>query len=268
MDLGNLTRQLKQQAFTLGLLPGTTEYTRFIILGRSRVGTNLLRGLLDAHSQVVAYGELFQNFEQINWGGSVPQQGAGILRHFQEQPVRFLEQEIFKRYSIETCAVGFKLFYYHAQNDAWKSIWAHLRGQSDLRVLHTKRANILKTHLSWKLANETGRWVKLDAEIRQEPSISLSYQECVEAFTKTREWENQFDAYFAGQPLLEVVYEDLARDFAGEMKRVWSFLDVPFEAVRPSTHKQAHRPLATTIANYLELKEQFSGTEWEPFFEE
>ena len=49
--------RVRKQALDLGLY-GHTDYARFIVLGRSRVGSNLLRGLLNAHPAIEAYGEI------------------------------------------------------------------------------------------------------------------------------------------------------------------------------------------------------------------
>lgn len=268
MGLENVRRKLKQRALALGVLRGTTKYAQFVILGRSRVGSNLLRGLLDAHSQVVAYGELFQDYDKIGWGTAAPTQDARALSLFQAHPQRFLEEQVFGVYPEGTKAVGFKLFYYHAQEDNRRSLWDYLRRRQHVRILHIKRANILKTYLSWTLADKTGEWVRLGEKEDRRQSVKLSYDDCLKTFRKTREWEEEFTLYFADHPTLDILYEALAADYDAEMKRVQDFLGLQYEVVRPSTRKQSQRPLSVAIANYYELKEQFSGTEWEVFFEE
>jgi hypothetical protein len=51
-------------------------------------------------------------------------------------------------------------------------------------------------------------------------------------------------------------------------KRPPNFLDTDFEAAKPATFKQANQPLLQMISNYSELKERFTGTPWEAFFED
>ena len=62
---------MRLQMRNLGLNLGANEshmgYGRFIILGRSRVGSNFLRSLLNAHSQIEVYGEIFRNREAMDW---------------------------------------------------------------------------------------------------------------------------------------------------------------------------------------------------------
>ena len=71
---------------------------------------------------------------------------------------------------------------------------------------------------------------------------------------------------FTGHALLEVVYEDLTRDYAAMMRRIQSFLGVAYEAVDPGTEKRPTRSLSSQIANYTELKERFQASPWETFF--
>ena len=67
---------------------------------------------------------------------------------------------------------------------------------------------------------------------------------------------------------IEVLYENLSRDYVKEMKRVQKFLDVEHEFLRPLTQKRSNQPLSKEIKNYFELKEQFKETPWSEFFED
>jgi LPS sulfotransferase NodH len=95
---------------------GSKEYTRFIILSRSRTGSNFLRGLLNAHSKVIAYSEMFKNNQVIEWGFPGYNDTKATLALFQKDSVEFLEKKVFTKYPRKTAAVGFKLFYYHAND--------------------------------------------------------------------------------------------------------------------------------------------------------
>lgn len=255
-------------ALESGLMAGQTEYTKFIILGRSRVGSNFLRGLLNSHSQVTVFGELFQNKEEIGWAlpGYYPSRKTRQLFH--EAPVDFLESKVFTAFPEHTGAVGFKIFYYHAQDEKWKPVWDYLREMPDLKVIHMKRHNILKTHLSRQRAVKTDRWVNTNGRREPQRSISLDYEKCLDDFIRTRAWEDAYDAYFAGNDTIEVMYEDLAADYQREIRRIQEFLGVNFEDVQPETYKQSRQPLSEAIANYCELRERFQQTPWSTFFEE
>jgi LPS sulfotransferase NodH len=259
--IGNIAQEL-------GLQAAGTEYTRFIILGRSRVGSNLLRSLLNAHSQIEAYGELFRSRESLDFDHLHSLQAADVLPLFQQQPVEFIQTKIFRSYPARLKAIGFKMFYYHATEGSWEPVWPWLEAQTELRVLHIKRRNILKTHLSREKAQVTNSWVNQTGQAEKPVSIPLDYEALKADFEQTRAYEDEFDGRFAHHPLHELIYEELAADYAGAMGPVQAFLGVEPEPVAPSIYKQSSQPLSEAITNYDELKARFRGTEWELFFED
>ena len=242
--------------------------SRFIILGRSRTGSNLLRGLLNDHSRVTVFEEVFKNENLIHWGLPGYDQSKNILEKFQNDPCSFLEKVIFGDHPVRVSAVGFKLFYYHAQAGKLQPIWTYLQEHQDIKVLHIKRQNILRTHLSKKRAELTDRWINLSGETQEAKPVALDYEECLADFEQTRAWETGFTQFFGRHPQMEVVYERLAVDHRGVMSEVFEFLGVPPEPVAPQTYKQGGQPLSRAISNFGELKERFAGTPWESFFEE
>lgn len=252
----------------LGLLEGQTKYTRFIVLGRSRSGSNFLRGLLNSHTQIVVLGELFQHKSAIEWAYPGYRQSRKDLALFHQEPVKFLESRVFKRFPKRISAVGFKIFYYHAQDEDWKPVWKYLIGEQNIKVIHIKRKNILRSHLSRKLAAMTDVWVNTDGNIQDGRTVSLNYEECIQDFTQTRDWENTYDQQFREHKTVEILYEDLAANYVTETQRIQEFLGVDPEALKPVTFKQSSQTLSRAIANYYELKERFAGSIWESFFEE
>jgi LPS sulfotransferase NodH len=250
---------------TMISINGHHNYARFVILARSRTGSNLLRSLLNEHSQAKVYSELFRSETDIDWGfPDVHSQAALTL--YQKDPVAFLNKRIFGKNPRSIKAVGFKLFYYHAGFDKGKQLWDYLVSEKDIKIIHLKRKNILATHLSRKKADITDAWANITGKPDEEVQFTLDYEECLQDFIRTRSWEQEFDQLFSHHPLLEVVYEELSNSYTGEIKRVQQFLGLPEEQVAPKTHKQGFLPLSEAIYNYQELKDRFSGTPWEEFF--
>jgi hypothetical protein len=65
-DVANTAYAMRHDLYqALGSAYLHRDYTRFIILGRSRSGSNYLRGLLNSHRRIVAFGELFRSDEAI-----------------------------------------------------------------------------------------------------------------------------------------------------------------------------------------------------------
>lgn len=259
---------LRNVALRRGLLGGQSDYHRFLILGRSRVGSNFLRGLLNSHRQVRVFGELFQNPQQIGWALPGYPSTAGVLRTFREAPEQFLSRYVFHPFPEQIGAVGFKIFYYHADSPQWRPLWRYLADQREIRVIHIKRSNILQTHLSRTRALRSKRWVNTDGTREKQSPIHLDYEECLADFVQTRAWERKYDAIFHEHQKIDVGYEELARGYSTQMERIQQFLGVTPQALSPQTFKQSTQPLAEAIANYHELKERFAGSAWESFFTE
>lgn len=254
----------------IGRIDEHSDYVRFIIVGHARTGSNFLRGLLNSHSRIIALGEIFRNFppDSIGWDTPGYPHSRSVLSLFQKDPIKFLEEKVFRNFPKHISAVGFKIFYYHAQNENWKPVWTYLRNQEDLRIIHIKRKNFLKTHFSLIKAFKTNEWGNTSGAQKENVSISLSYEDCLKSFIKMQEWEKKYDIFFENNYKIDVLYENLSNDYENEMKRIQEFLGVDYEVVTPSTYKQSNQPLSKAISNYFELKEKFKGTPWEEFFED
>ena len=264
-----LRTTLKELAYNLGILPSHTDYVRFIILGRSRVGSNFLRSLLNSHEQIRIFGEIFRNADAIDWDMPDYQTTPAQLKLYQSDPVDFFEKQVFHRLPKSISAVGFKIFYYHApENTVFSKIWPHMLAQNSLRVIHLKRRNILQTHLSRKRAVLTDSWVNTDGKKEKSPPIRLDYDELLADFEQTRQWENEFDARFARHPLFNVAYEDLSADPGSVINSLQAFLGVDPQPLSAQTHKQSSMPISAEVTNFLELKARFLGSPWQSFFEE
>jgi LPS sulfotransferase NodH len=253
------------------MAPGHLDYERFIILGQARTGSTFLQSLLNSHSQIVAFGEIFRRFDAIFWDYSsyprnVPRRQ---LCAFRDDPIGFLETHVYAKFPKGISAVGFKLFYAHARHTRQRPLWTYLRDRRDLKIIHIKRRNVLRTHLSLETAKMVGRWRDLSVEpAGDDISILLDYDECLRKFAETREQERAHDILFANHAKMDLFYEELSRDYTSEMRRVQQFLGVECQVVAPTTHKQARRPLSVAISNYDELAARFKDTPWEAFFDD
>jgi len=263
-----MTKLLRDLALDLGLKRTHSDYTRFIILGRSRTGSNFLRSMLGSHPGVVVYGEILKSDQAVEWGTDGQETGGRTLKMLCEDAPRFLDEIVFRKYPLEIGAVGFKLFYYHAQDNLARPAWDYLKAHTEIHVLHIKRRNMLRTHLSRKRAELTDSWTNVDGSREKEPTVTLAYADCLADFERTSVWEGDFDAFFAAHPKLEVIYEDLDAAPSEQLDRIQEFLSLRKRPLHPGTHKQSSLPLSQAIANYAELKEQFHGTPWESFFDE
>jgi len=262
--ISGLSIPMRKRLMDAGLF-GHLRYTPFIVLGRSRVGSNLLRSLLNAHPEIMAFGEVFRDTTNPDWDHVGYFQAASSRALLQRDPVRFLQIRLLGRYPRAVRAVGFKIFYYHAGGGR-SGIWDWLRHQPAIKVIHLKRENLLQTHVSRKRAALTGQWVSTSGRPDETVSMHVDFDEALADFEQTRAWEEEFDRFFIGHDVLQVTYESLSTDIRSMTRRLEDFLQVSPQPLVPSTSRQAPYPLSAAVSNYVELKERFSGTPWERFF--
>ena len=230
---------------------GNNQYRRYIVLSRSRTGSNLLISLLNSHPHIHTEGEIFSKLSGRNYK-------EVLAMAFSKQP-----------YYVK--AKGFKIFYYHPQDDSC-GIWDELQSLDDLYVIHLKRRNILRTLLSRKIAGIQDVWsVRSDRHLnscREQISVSFTVDELNAGFKRTREWEKVGDNTFRNHPLLSVDYEELVNDRMTAFRKVTEFLGVQYTQPKTELKKQNNRSMREMITNYDELKSAFAETEWGPFFED
>lgn len=261
--------RLVRTALNIRSLTGSSHYRRFVIVGTARTGSTLLTNLLNAHSQVLVFGELFRSPEAIGW--DVPPfltyKSAKLLALYKVDPQKFLHTGVFRRWPQSYAAVGFKLFYYHARNAPYSAIWEYLDQNTDIYILHIKRRNILEQYLSLKLAHVTEVWSSTEPAKREPKPICLEVEDCRKHFQWVRSLENECETFFARHKVKNIYYEDLALDSGSEMVCVQKFLGLNDEKLNTRMVRQRTLPLSRAIANYAELKHAFAQTEWSGFFD-
>ena len=241
----------------IGQLFKNRKYTRFIVLTKPRTGSNLLVNSLQTHPGMVVFGELFR-------GGADEETKQTILASADD----YFRDRVFKRYGKTIQAVGFKIFYHHPVYDHGGKVWKYLLNCEGLRVIHLRRANLLRALVSMKIAEKTDVWKIFEEQ--DEPvdkRIELGLQECLDSFRQTRQWETDANNKFSGNSLLELTYEELTSDFQRQMQCVQEFLGVEPIDMHPLSVRQNPEKLCDLIVNYDDLKHHFAGSEWETFFE-
>jgi LPS sulfotransferase NodH len=247
---------------------GGRRYRRFVIVGIARTGSTLLLNLLNAHSQAVAFGEIFRGDGAIGWDTAPFQtrQSRRLLRLNEMRPLDFLETEVFHRWPPQIAAVGFKLFYYHARTGPQAAVWDFLKDDPEIAVIHIRRLNILEQYLSLKLAHATNVWSSSQKVSDTAAPLHLEPEACLRHFEEVRRCEAECDAFFAGRQIQTVTYEELAVRRSEVMQRVSAQLGLAPEPAEPQIVRQRTQPLSTAIANYEELRDYFAGLVWEDFF--
>jgi LPS sulfotransferase NodH len=228
---------------------GHLNFRRFIVLTRSRTGSNMLISFLNSHPHIYAEGEIFNRLHGRNH--------LDILsRAYGEQAPHIK-------------AKGFKIFYYHPLDDPTSQVWDSLMNLDPLWVIHLKRRNILRTLVSRKIAGLRDVWTARSDEGRNldsKKAVTFTVQDLDEGFKQTREWEIEGEKKFEKDRLISVYYEDLISNPESTFKQITDFLGVEYVTPKTILRKQNPESLKKLITNYNELKNAFSETEWQPFF--
>jgi len=154
----------------------------------------------------------------------------------------------------------FKAMYNHIANPI---TLGYLRERSDIRILHLRRHNLLKMHVSRKLMSFGRRVQSLQpvaaAQVRIDPA---------EALATMRNARHQFQHYeqvFAAHSRLQLVYEDLIAEQTLEPNisaAICDFLGVHRAVLTSGLVKMNPDPLSTIVTNYDELARVISATEF------
>ncbi|QDU60468.1 hypothetical protein Pan216_13090 [Planctomycetes bacterium Pan216] len=233
------------------------SYQRFVVVGHSRTGWHLLRTALREHPNVACHHEPFHDRNPQAFPHSTP---ADIV----------LAEHLFTHYPGNIHAVGFKIQYEQpVYNPWWQSIWRLLRADTEIKLIHLKRTNLLARLLSECNALRTNRWfVEAGTRPPIPPPVTLDPQRCRESFEWTKRQEKLVEEFFKDHEMMEIDFEDLVADVPDTLGRVQEYLGVPVVSIAPGTQRIEKRPLAEAIVNYKELKRAFQDSEWATFFED
>lgn len=288
--------RVRQAAVEARVLPGHTDYRRFVVVCTIRTGSTMLGSYLGSHPGVRMFFELFHRHAASVPFGVEGYRARGLdadvaaLRNV--DPVAFLERYVWGRQPRGVRAVGFKLLYTQARRertwwdepafDHWwahvdrgaapdwaaarSDLWAHLAADREVAVIHLTRENPVRGMVSAALAKETGRWGVgatggVGAETRR-ATVRLEPEHVLRNLEAGRRQRRETDALFAGHPLAHVTYEALTSRPGPTLARLQTFLGLPVAGLETRSRKQGGRPLAETVENLGAVEAALRGTDW------
>jgi LPS sulfotransferase NodH len=273
---------------------------RFMLLATARTGSNLLLSLLSAHPAIKTHGELF-NLGKLPRGSLIealddpvaylrgrvykdqrPEIAAVGFKMFYDH----LTQHYFdKMIDVADASAGLQERFRELEafidaHYAWdvlhqrfRSTWEFLVADRSLAVIHLRRRNSLDTLISLKAAFSTRQWWTLDGGDRPRTSdrprttVHLEPDECRRYFQMVEAFADEAAAAFTGHPTLDVTYDDLVEHRDDELRRIFTFLNVPDRLVSTRMQKQNLVAASECVDNYGELKRCFEHSRWSVFFE-
>jgi LPS sulfotransferase NodH len=228
----------------------------FVVLFTGRSGSTYLVESLDRHTDIRAEKEMFAAMRQQ---GCAAADQIAWARSFLATP------------PYEGClAVGYKTKPRDIPDpDAFRALLTELGA----RVVLLQRRNVVKQAVSlinaMRLQERTGDW-NLYSEGDRAGLQAIEPAEFEKYLRKIEQDQAAAEAYAAtlDLPLLRIWYEDMLRDEAGFLGRIFEFLGAPFEAVRGSALKNTSDDLRASLANFDELRSRYEGTRYAEMFDE
>ncbi|MBI4647309.1 MAG: sulfotransferase domain-containing protein [Bacteroidia bacterium] len=263
-----------------------TDYRKYIILTYQRSGSNFLVDLLKSHPHIVSFsGILGKGKLGFGYTGYPQTNFTSTIKYRDNHPLHFLDKRVFRRYSPEIKAVGFKVDY----DCQFPELLNYIRNHPEIRIIHLIRKNFLDIYISEMIVKKTKKWhavsstfadiveaTKTSSRIRlvedqnvpileEDFKIRISCEDCIKEFKKIEEYSMKYKDFFHNNEVLSVWYQNLTHDIKHETSRILSFLGVENKNLNSRFIKINHKTHKEIISNYDEVKEKLIGTKWESF---
>ena len=244
-DVSYFLRKVRREClFLLGLLFGSRDYARVVIVTRSRSGSNMLCSFLESHPQAFVWREVFRR----------PQYFTPGLTN------RLINLRYLNRFRV----VVFKVFYYHQVPEGF---WQQLIADERTRIIHLIRTNYLDTYVSRRQAMESRRWESFGrdgAGTTEGPPVQVEIADMMDFLEANEGFINSFAGKTSGRKnLLTLTFDQMAGDEGRAL--IAAFLQDrldpgAFGAARNA--RQGSSSLETRIANFGEVKRALLASKW------
>lgn len=218
------------------------NYERFVVITRSRTGSNLLISLLNSHPQISAKGEVFSRLEG--------------------RKTKAVYDEVFPVKS-DFSFLGFKIFYYHPLDAKDQSIWKILDEDKEIKIIHLQRKNLLRVHISRLIAGKTDAWTSREEAglSAEDKKVHINVDDLFSDIEESLDYIKDTNNRFRHHEVLEVFYEDLTANRDHVMEEVFSFLDLPMADLTSDLKKQNPEELSALVSNFEEVMNRLKASE-------
>jgi len=222
------------------------KYGKFVVITRSRTGSNLLISLLDSHEDIIAYGEKFQCL-----GDKTSSQIFNQIFPVQSNKI-----------------IGFKIFYYHPLDSDDKSIWEQLKNDRSFKIIHLRRNNLLRVHISRLIAEKSGNWSSRSKNSIDNKMLHIDIKKLLNDFTNTDNQIKRAQKFLKNRKIFEVAYENLINERENTINEILRFLEVSKVNLKSPYKKQNPEKIQDLVSNYNELYDKLINTEHSFMLEE
>jgi LPS sulfotransferase NodH len=247
----------------------------YMITCAARTGSTMLVHLLRSHPEICSHDEIFSPGKIGGITGTYlmkrraqPDFIDRLSADRDRDPIKFLYKIALDLQGKK--AVCFKLKHDELILPAYKALRDEIVNDTDFRIIHLRRENLLRRYLSHYIANHvTHVTLAIHGQVIPEvPRVELNPHECQKDFETVRSRELEFAELFAQHPSFSISYEEMV---AGDVKKIGALLD--FMGVSPrelttTTRRLGCDDLRQVIANFEELRTHFAGSPYSKFFEQ
>jgi LPS sulfotransferase NodH len=243
-----------------------------VIVTSQRTGSTFLTQCLNSHPQVRCYGEILVNglykrkdvpriFDQLR----KTRQMWWYVTSSAWRPARLLDSFYARG---EAPVMAFKAMYNHLADPRARHYFCH---HTEIRVIHLRRDNLLKQHVSKVLAPKKFAqqpW----GSTKPLPAIStrISPARAIKEMQRAQELFQKYERLFSRHPRIELVYEtmiegqSLSEEAAAAVTDLLELDPAPMSARAVKVNPDNLEPL---VENYDELVRALRGTEFERFLD-
>ena len=225
---------------------GNKKYQKLVILGRQRTGSSLLMMQLHDHPKIDMQSEVF--------------------RLLKGKSCRTVWNELFSKKLPWIQYAGFKLFYNHPDD---REVWEILSANTDVKIIHIKRENLLRFYVSKLIAINTGSWNSIQEGEKKEPldkRVKVDIEHCLNALRESKKLETEYsENRFPNHQYIELTYEKLTQNREEQLGRIYSFLGLENKKMKEekfNLKRQNPEGLKELILNYDELLEALKNSEF------
>ena len=204
---------------------------KFMISCTARSGSSMLSTLLNSHPRVLCHGEILAApHESAGPYHELRQQGTDIdewLRGYrQEHPEAYLYDVCFNPAGHQS--VGFKLKLEESLAEAYKSFSDLLAADTDIKIIHLQRRNILDKYVSLQMTKQSGVFsIRASSQRPKLSPFAIDIPDFIAYVRKDRQrYETAFEL-FKDHPCLHVTYEELCESRPDALAKVQDFLELP-----------------------------------------
>lgn len=251
---------------------------RFVLCGFPRTGTTVVAGSIVQHPELLFYGEIFNNMGQVRqmearritmgagWKFERPLD-FGVDACALNCSARSYLDAFFERQGPHK-AVGFKLMLDQVREGPNSDIWPWLADNSDVRIIRTRRDNLLESVCSYVRASMTRRWHSEASGDQPKHRFVVPPADVEALFKRFEDLAPEWQSIEQTHQILDLDYQRISSDFSGCMDDVHAFLGVSPRKVEPRLKKIASMTPKQELANYDDLKATFADSHYGRYFTE